>query len=138
MAAAILNNSLILATTEEIAEHVLQPDVLADHEYLDTGRRNNHLAPEKNFIFAMLEDSRAVLSGVRLWQISDVEATISRRREMALGKRLAVDLLRQKYLRGIRIGPVLFKERTARRKEAPTGTESFTKPGDCLPRRRTA
>jgi hypothetical protein len=64
MAAAILNNSLILATTEEIAEHVLQPDVLADHEYLDTGRRNNHLAPEKNFIFAMLEDA------VRCYQAS--------------------------------------------------------------------
>ena len=45
-------------------------------------------------------------------QVADVEATVSRCREMALEKRLAVDLLLQKLLRVSSIGPVLLKEMT--------------------------
>lgn len=108
----MLNNSLIPARTEEIAERVFQPDVLAGHEYLDTYRRKSHLEPEKGSYLRGPRGRRAVLSGIRLCQVADVEATVSRCREMALEKRLAVDLLLQKHLRGFSIGPVLFKERT--------------------------
>ena len=52
-----LNNSLIPAGSEEIAERVLQPEVLAGHEYLVTYRRKSHLEPEKDLIFALLEDA---------------------------------------------------------------------------------
>ncbi len=53
----MLTNSLLPAGTEEIAERVFRPDVLAVHEYLDTYRRKSHLEPEKDLIFAVLEDA---------------------------------------------------------------------------------
>lgn len=69
-------------------------------------------------------------------QVADVEATVSRCREMALEKRLAVDLLLQKYLRGSSIGPVLFKERTTAMERSAqgelrvSGSPEFVFPGD--------
>jgi hypothetical protein len=42
---------------EEIVENFFQPDVLASYEYMDNHRRKTHLEPEKNLMFAILEDA---------------------------------------------------------------------------------
>lgn len=42
---------------DEIAATVFQTDVLASHEYFDASRRKTHIEPEKNLMFAILEDA---------------------------------------------------------------------------------
>ena len=53
----MLTKSFSRARAEEIAENVFQPDVLASHEYVENHRRKTHLEPEKNLMFAILEDA---------------------------------------------------------------------------------
>ncbi|MGH7929482.1 MAG: hypothetical protein ACREQV_16965, partial [Candidatus Binatia bacterium] len=53
----MLTNSFSRSRAEEIAENVFQPDVLASHEYVENHRRKTHLEPEKNLMFAILEDA---------------------------------------------------------------------------------
>ena len=70
----MLNSSLSPARIEEIAESVIQPDILADHEYLDTYHRKSHLEPEMYLMFAVLED------GVRCYRAYALAKSSSSRR----------------------------------------------------------
>ena len=53
----MLTKSFSRARAEEIAENVFQPDVLASYDYVENHRRKTHLEPEKNLMFAILEDA---------------------------------------------------------------------------------
>ena len=86
----MLYSPLTPARTKEIAERVFQPDILADHEYIETYRRKR--AGKASHV-RDIGGRRSLLSGLRICQIIAVATTPSRRREMALEKRLAVGLL---------------------------------------------
>jgi hypothetical protein len=45
------------AKIEELVESVFQPDGLAAYEYLNNHRHKTHTEPEKNLMFALLEDA---------------------------------------------------------------------------------
>jgi hypothetical protein len=45
------------ARVEEITENLFEPDILASHEYVEHHRRKTHLEPEKDLMFAVLEDA---------------------------------------------------------------------------------
>lgn len=51
------DNCLTPANIEDMTRSSFQPDILADHEYLEIYRRKSHLEPEKDLLFAVLEDA---------------------------------------------------------------------------------
>jgi hypothetical protein len=54
---SMITKSVGQSRAEEITEKLFQPDVLATHEYIENHRRKTHLEPEKNLMFAILEDA---------------------------------------------------------------------------------
>lgn len=134
----MLNSSLSPARMEEIAECVFQPDVLADHEYRDTFRRKSYLEPEKNLMFAVLEDA------VRCYRAyAFAKSSSSRRLYRAAEKWIWKNDWEWSFsFRNIcevlGLDPFCLRRGLLRWKEAHTDPESFGKPIVCLPRRRAA
>lgn len=134
----MLNSSLSPAMIEEIAERVFQRDILADHEYLDNYRRKSHLEPEKDLMFAVLEDA------VRCYRAYAFTKSPASRRTYRDGEKWLWknDWVWSFSFRNIcevlALDPFCLRRGLLRWKEAHTGSESLGKPRVCLPRRRAA
>jgi len=112
-APVMLNNSLIPARTEEIASASFSQTFCSVIGTWTLIAAKAILNNRKRILSSRSGGRRTVLSGIRLCQVADVDATVPGCRETALEKRLAGDHLLQKHMRGSSIGPVLFKDRTA-------------------------
>ena len=132
------NNCLTPARMEEIAQGFFQPDILADHEYLDTHRRKSHLEPEKDLMFAILEDAVRCYKAYALArsraarrQFRDAEKWIWKNDwEWPLSFRNICEVLA--------LDPFCLRRGLLRWKEAHMGAGSLEKRRACLPRRRAA
>lgn len=126
------------ARTEEIVENVFQPDVLASHEYIENHRRKTHLEPEKNLMFAILEDAvrcyraYAFSKSVPLKRLyTDAEKWMWKNDwEWSFSFRNICEVLG--------VDPFCLRRGLLRWKEAQTGTESKPKSRMCVSRRRAA
>jgi hypothetical protein len=123
---------------EEIAENVFQPDVLAAHEYIENHRRKTHLEPEKNLMFAILEDAvrcyrayafakstplkRLYLDAEKWMWKNDWDWTFSFRNTCEI---LGID-------------PFCLRRGLLRWKEAQVGTDAKARSRMCVSRRRAA
>jgi len=134
----MFNNSFTRARTEEIAENVFQPDILATYEYSENHRRKTHLEPEKNLMFAVLEDA------VRCYRAYAFSKSVPLRRlyldaerwmwkndwEWSFSFRNVCEVLG--------VNPFCLRRALLRWKEAQTGTETNTRRRVCISRRRAA
>ena len=134
----MFNNSFTRARTEEMAENVFQPDILATHEYAENQRRKTHLEPEKNLMFAVLEDA------VRCYRAYAFSKSIPLRRlyldaekwmwkndwEWSFSFRNVCEVLG--------VNPFCLRRGLLRWKEAQTGIETNTRRRICISRRRAA
>ena len=134
----MFNNSFTRARTEEMAENVFQPDILATHEYAENQRRKTHLEPEKNLMFAVLEDA------VRCYRAYAFSNSIPLRRlyldaekwmwkndwEWSFSFRNVCEVLG--------VNPFCLRRGLLRWKEAQTGIETNTRRRICISRRRAA
>jgi hypothetical protein len=134
----MLNSSLSPAKMAEIAESIFQPDVLANHEYLDTYRRKSHLEGEKDLIFAVLEDA------IRCYRAyAFARSPMSRRLYRDAEKWLWRNDWQWTFsFRNIcevlGLDPFCLRRGLLRWQDLQTRSESLVKPRVCLPRRRAA
>lgn len=133
-----LNNSLSTARVDEVAKSVFQSDTLASHEYFETCRRKSHLEPEKDLMFAALEDA------VRCYRAyAFAKSSASRRLYRDAEKWLWKNdwdwcFSFRNICEVLGLDPFCLRRGLLRWKEAHNGSESFGKPRVCLPRRRAA
>ena len=134
----MLNNPLRPAGMEETTESVLQPDILADHEYLEVYRRKSHLEPERDLMFALLEDAVRCYRAYAFAK-SSASRRIFRDAEKWIWKNdWEWPFSFRNICEVLGLDPFCLWRGLLRWKEAQIGSESFGKPKVCLPPRRAA
>jgi hypothetical protein len=122
------------AWVNEIAENVFQPDLLAAHEYLESCRRKSHLEPEKNLMFAVLEDA------VRCYQAYAFAKSSSSRRIFRDAEKWIWkndwdwSFSFRNICEVLALDPFCLRRGLLCWKQAHTGSERFGKRRACLPR----
>ena len=133
-----LTNLLSLATVEELAGNIFQPDTLAVHEYMENCRRQTHLEPEKILMFAVLEDA------VHCYRAYAFSSSSSSRRlyrdaEKWLWKNdWSWPFSFRNICEILGLDPFFLRRGLLRWKEARTGADTITKRRVCLPRHGAA
>ena len=133
-----LTDSLSLARVEEIAENVFQPDVLADHEYLENFRRKSYYEPEKNLLFAALDDA------VRCYRAYAFARSSSSRRVYRAAEKWIWEndwdwpFSFRNICEVLGLDPFFIRRGLRHWKEAQNGADLITKRRVCFPRRRAA
>jgi hypothetical protein len=133
-----LTHLLSLATVEELAGNIFQPDTLAVHEYMENCRRKTHLEPEKILMFAVLEDA------VHCYRAYAFSSSSSSRRlyrdaEKWLWKNdWSWPFSFRNICEVLGLDPFFLRRGLLRWKEARTGADAITKRRVCLPRHGAA
>lgn len=133
-----LTHLLGLATVEEIAGNIFQPDTLAVHEYMEGCRRKTHLEPEKILMFAILEDA---VHCYRSYAFSS--SSSSRRLYRDAEKWLWKNdwnwpFSFRNICEVLGLNPFFLRRGLLRWKEAQTGANAISKHRVCLPRHGAA
>jgi len=133
-----LTDSFSPAKVEELVENVFQPDGLAAYEYLNNQRRKTHMEPEKNLMFALLEDA------VRCYRAYAFARSAASRRlyrdaEKWLWNNDGKWLFSfRNVCEGLGLEPYFVRRGLLRWKLAQRGTDPKVKPRVCIARRRVA
>jgi hypothetical protein len=123
---------------EEITESLFQPDVLACHEYIENHRRKTHLEPEKNLMFAILEDSVRCYRAYAFAKSSQLKRLHLEAEKWLWQNDWQWSFSCRNICEVLAIDPFCLRRGLLRWQEAQAGTETKSRSRMCVSRRRAA